>query len=157
MAAALNLTAADLRPLPLQVVSTGLPYLIIPVTGAGLSRARIVTDNLDARLAEVGARFVYVLDTDAREGRMWNNAGAVEDIATGSAAGPAAAYLHRHKIAGSNERVNLTQGGFVGRPSSITVARTTDGHLWVGGPVRPVASGRLDTLPSVQASDSQQH
>jgi len=41
-AGALNLASEHLSPLPMQVISTGLPYLIVPATAAGLSRARIV-------------------------------------------------------------------------------------------------------------------
>jgi trans-2,3-dihydro-3-hydroxyanthranilate isomerase len=152
-AAALNLTAADLRPLPLQVISTGLPYLIVPVTRDGLARARIVVDDFEARLAAVGAKFVYVLDTDEREGRTWDNAGAVEDVATGSAAGPVAAYLNAHALAEPGMPVHLRQGRFVGRPSTITVTRDPDGHQWVGGPVRPVASGSLAAMPVATPAD----
>ena len=151
LAVALNLTLADLRPLPLQVVSTGLPYLIVPVTTDGLRRAKVAVANLGSRLTAIGAKFVYVLDTEKREGRTWDNAGTVEDIATGSAAGPAAAYLHAHGLAGHADPVQIAQGQFVGRPSTITVARDADGHLWVGGPVRPVATGRLTAMPSVAA------
>ncbi len=107
----------------MQVVSTGLPYLIVPVA-QGLDRARIAVTDFGERLASVGAKFVYVFDLDKREGRSWNNTGAVEDVATGSAAGPAA----------------ICQGRFVGRPSVIAVTPDGRGDLWVGGPVAPVAT-----------------
>lgn len=148
-AGALNLASEHLAPLPMQVISTGLPYLIVPATAAGLSRARIVAATFEQQLGEVGAKFVYVLDTEGREGRTWDNAGAVEDIATGSAAGPAAAYLYAHALLARDEPLRLQQGRFVGRPSTITVTHDSDGHLWVGGPVRPVATGQLDTLPAL--------
>jgi len=144
LAGLVDLSADDLAPLPLQVISTGLPYLVVPVTSAALAKARISRPDVQARIAEVGAKFVYVLDVANREGRTWDNSGAVEDVATGSAAGPAAAYLHEHRLADAGAPVRLAQGRFVGRPSTITVTRTRDGHLWVGGPVRPVASGRFD-------------
>ena len=146
-AGALDLAPEHLAPLPVQVVSTGLPYLIVPVTAAGLRRARIVAGSFEEQLAEVGAKFVYVLDTRGREGRTWDNAGAVEDVATGSAAGPAAAYLHEHALLARDEPLHLRQGSFLGRPSTITVTRDGEGHLWVGGPVRPVATGRLEAVP----------
>jgi trans-2,3-dihydro-3-hydroxyanthranilate isomerase len=57
-----------------------------------LDRARIVAGDFEEQLASVGAKFVYVFDPEHREGRTWDNAGAVEDVATGSAAGPAAAF-----------------------------------------------------------------
>ncbi|HSB56136.1 MAG TPA: PhzF family phenazine biosynthesis protein, partial [Gemmatimonadales bacterium] len=97
--AALSLTPAD-RPgdLPLQMVSTGLPYLIVPLR-TDIGRARIAGPGFEALLGSVGAKFVYVLDPARPEGRTWDNQGAVEDVATGSAAGPTGAYLVRHGIA----------------------------------------------------------
>jgi PhzF family phenazine biosynthesis protein len=145
LADALSLAAGDLHPsLPLQVVSTGLEYLIVPVV-EGLERARIRVPDFVARLQEVGAKFVYVLDSVVPEGRTWDNAGRVEDVATGSAAGPAAAYLMRHHMHPSGEPVIMHQGRFVGRPSTMRVRSDSDGRLWVGGPVASVARGRFET------------
>jgi trans-2,3-dihydro-3-hydroxyanthranilate isomerase len=144
-ASALGLRADDLHRLPMQVVSTGLPYLIVPVAGA-LGRARVVVEDFAERLASVGAKFCYVFDPDEREGRSWDNAGAVEDVATGSAAGPAAAFLAAHGIVSRDETVLVNQGRFLGRPSVIAVTPDVQGHLWVGGPVAPVARGVVDRL-----------
>ena len=83
-AGALGLSPDDLHRLPMQVVSTGLPYLIVPLA-SGLDRAHITVADFEERLASVGAKFVYVFDPAKREGRSWDNAGAVEDVATGSA------------------------------------------------------------------------
>lgn len=143
LAIALSLGPSDLVG-PVQVVSTGLPYLIVPVSAAALGRAAIADAEFGAKLEEVGARFVYVLDPEAREGRTWDNAGAVEDVATGSAAGPAAAYLREHGFARSGEPITLRQGRFVDRPSEISVRIAEDGSIHVGGAVAAVAAGRLD-------------
>jgi PhzF family phenazine biosynthesis protein len=145
-AGALGLGGDDLHGLPMQVVSTGLPYLIVPVSN-GLDRARIAVEDFEERLASVGAKFVYVFDPDKREGRTWDNAGAVEDVATGSAAGPAAAFLAAHGLAAEDEAIVVNQGRFLGRPSVIAVTPDSRGDLWVGGPVAPVARGVVD-LPS---------
>jgi PhzF family phenazine biosynthesis protein len=145
-ATALGLGRGDLHRLPMQVVSTGLPYLIVPVAG-GLDRARITVGDLEQRLASTGAKFVYVFDPDQREGRSWDNAGVVEDVATGSAAGPAAAFLIAHGLAAADEGIVISQGRFLGRPSAIAVTPDRRGDLWVGGPVAPVARGVVD-LPS---------
>src|SRR6202042_3501016 len=139
-ASALGLSPEDLHRLPMRVVSTGLPYLIVPVAG-GLDRARITVGDFEQRLASVGARFVYVFDPARREGRSWDNAGAVEDVATGSAAGPAAAWLAAHGLAEDDETIVINQGRFLGRPSMIAVTPDSQGDLWVGGPVAPVARG----------------
>jgi trans-2,3-dihydro-3-hydroxyanthranilate isomerase len=145
-AGALGLRGDDLHGLPIQVVSTGLPYLIVPVS-TGLDRARIVAGDFEERLASVGAKFVYVFDPERREGRTWDNAGTVEDVATGSAAGPAAAFLVAHGLAAADEAIVINQGRFLGRPSVIAVTPDRRGELWVGGPVAPVARGVVD-LPS---------
>ena len=140
---ALNLAPGQLHPaLPMQVVSTGLPYLIVPVQG-GLERARISHPRFAELLAASGAKFVYVLDPDHPEGRTWDNAGRIEDVATGSAAGPAAGYLLHHGVRPRGEPLLIHQGQFTGRPSTIEVRPEPDGRLWVGGPVATVASGRF--------------
>ena len=140
---ALNLVRGQLHPaLPMQVGSTGLPYLIVPVQ-AGLDSARISHPDFERLLGVSGAKFVYVLDPDRPEGRTWDNAGRVEDVATGSAAGPAAGYLLHHGVRPAGEPLLIHQGRFTGRPSTIEVRPGPDGRLWVGGPVAPVAAGRF--------------
>jgi PhzF family phenazine biosynthesis protein len=140
---ALNLASGQLHPaLPMQVASTGLPYLIVPVQ-SGLDSARISRPGFEGLLDACGAKFVYVLDPDRPEGRTWDNAGRVEDVATGSAAGPAAGYLLHHGIRPAGEPIMVHQGRFAGRPSTIEVRPGPDGQLWVGGPVAPVAAGRF--------------
>lgn len=126
------------------VVSTGLPYLIVPVRPAALARAAIRGSDLEHLLATIGAKFVLVLDVERPEIRTWDNLGQVEDVATGSAAGPAAAYLFAAGLADPHVPVHVAQGRFAGRPSNLTVARNTEGHLLVSGEVWPVSHGVLD-------------
>lgn len=64
----------------------------------GLENVKVVTNELGQMLAEIGAKFAYILQVSQLEGRTWDNDGRVEDIATGSAAGPVGAYLIRHGI-----------------------------------------------------------
>lgn len=142
---ALNLSLADLAPqLPLQVISTGLPYLIVPVV-SNLERARIVVADFESLLATVGAKFVYVLDVGALEGRTWDNDGSVEDIATGSAAGPAAVYLVTHGRAPANDTLVLVQGRFLRRPSELyaTVQASPELTVSIKGKVCLVGDGTL--------------
>ncbi|WP_432033349.1 PhzF family phenazine biosynthesis protein [Streptomyces antibioticus] len=138
---------ADLPP---QVVSTGLRYLIVPVRGGALERARITRD-LTAPLSAVGAQFAYLLDADALEGRHWNNDGIVEDVATGSAAGCVAGYLRRHERLDDGCPTTLRQGRFTGRPSEMTISAhgraTHIESVAVGGDVAFVAEGELTELP----------
>lgn len=147
---ALSLSLEDLDPgRPPQVVSTGLPYLIVPVR-QNIDRARIRGAGLEAVLSGVGADFVYLLDTAGREGRTWDNSGLVEDIATGSAAGPAAAFLVANQLASPGDWFEFRQGRFVGRPSIIHVRATSnDGQIdqiEIMGSVIPIARGTLDTV-----------
>jgi trans-2,3-dihydro-3-hydroxyanthranilate isomerase len=127
-----------------QVISTGLPYLILPLRAQALARAAISGVDLEALLAALGAKFVLVLDVAGREIRTWDNLGKVEDVATGSAAGPAAAYLFNRGLADAGLSMSLAQGRFAGRPSKITIRRDTGHHLLVSGEVWPVTHGFLD-------------
>ena len=143
--ARLGLDEADLVPaISAQVVSTGLPYLIVPVRPAALARAAIQGADLERLLGTLGAKFVLVLDVERPEIRTWDNLGQVEDVATGSAAGPTAAYLCSVGLAERNVRIGLAQGRFAGRPSNIAVVENTEGHLLVSGEVWPVSHGVLD-------------
>jgi trans-2,3-dihydro-3-hydroxyanthranilate isomerase len=149
----LGLTGADLMPgLDPAVVSTGLRYLVIPVTAAALARFAITAADFASRLAAVGAQYSYLLDPDAMEGRHWTNDGAVEDVATGSAAGTVGAYLARAGRAALNQPFVLHQGRFTGRPSQILVEpRGNNGEVetvLVGGHVAMVAAGTLRSLPA---------
>ncbi|MBI3730332.1 MAG: PhzF family phenazine biosynthesis protein [Burkholderiales bacterium] len=141
---ALNLHAHDqVTDLPLQVVSTGLPYLIVPIQ-QHLDKARICHEKFEALLASVGAKFVYVLDVQRREGRTWDNEGRVEDIATGSAVGPAGAYMVRHQRAPAGDTQIFAQGAYVHRPSELHVSlNAEDETVLVHGQVCLVAQGEL--------------
>lgn len=145
----LGLKSQDLvAGIPAHVISTGLPYLILPVHPEALARAKISSSDLEVLLAALGAKFVLVLDIRGREMRTWDNLGRVEDVATGSAAGPAAAYLFSLGIADPNLPIELAQGRFAGRPSKIRISRDGVGRLLVTGEVWSVAHGFLDVNPT---------
>lgn len=131
-----------------QVVSTGLPYLILPVSTAGLAKAAIQGTDLEEILRSLSAKFVLLLDVESREVRTWDNLGKVEDIATGSAAGPAAAYLVQNGICLPGTDIEISQGRFIKRPSRLRAHQATDSHLLVSGEVWPVSQGRLECLES---------
>jgi trans-2,3-dihydro-3-hydroxyanthranilate isomerase len=156
VAAALGLDASDLdATLPLEVVSTGLRYLVVPVVPDAMGRARISRGDFSAFLGAHDAEFAYLLSASAPgptlEGRHWANDGIVEDVATGSAAGCVAAYLRRHERTGDGELVQLHQGRFVGRPSRLAIQAfgSPDAitRVVVGGDVAVVGTGRLDRVP----------
>jgi trans-2,3-dihydro-3-hydroxyanthranilate isomerase len=129
--------------LPLEVGSTGLAYLIVPII-RNLEKARIVADNMEEMLKRIGARFVYIYDVEKSEGRNWDNRGLVEDIATGSAAGPVAAYLCRHGFLDKGQELRIRQGRFAGRPSEMAAKVLITDQVEVSGAIHMVASGSFD-------------
>uniref|UniRef100_UPI002FC6DCAE PhzF family phenazine biosynthesis protein n=1 Tax=Pseudomonas sp. TaxID=306 RepID=UPI002FC6DCAE len=147
IAEAFGLSDAQLdRRYPASVVSTGLPYLILPVTAQGLAQAR-QQRTLDAELATHGAAFVFLLDVDNHEGRTWDPFGVIEDIATGSAAGPVAAFLVEHGLHRRAAPFSLNQGRFLGRPSRLDVCLGSDDRVSVGGSVQLLARAELRVDP----------
>ncbi|KUJ81355.1 PhzF family phenazine biosynthesis protein [Ruegeria profundi] len=136
----------QLADFPLDVISTGLKYLVVPVLG-GLKDARITVPDLEQSLKRFGAEFAYLLDVDTFEGRHWNNDGVMEDVATGSAAGVVGAYALKHGLAESGRSFPLKQGHFMGRPSEIIVTPfgTPDDikRVTVAGEVAYVGSGEV--------------
>ena len=131
--------------LPLEVVSTGLPYLLIPLK-SGLENVQIITNDLSEILRYYKAKFTYVFDVNTLEGRSFDNEGKVEDVATGSAAGPLCAYLIKHGLKEKNKDVEIHQGKYVGRPSTILAKYTTDNNdsIIVGGAVAFFGSGTFE-------------
>ena len=151
IAPAFNLTPHDLASdLPMEVVSTGLRYLIVPVRAGALVRARISRDITDL-LRGANAQFAVLLDESAVEMRHWNNDGIIEDVATGSAAGTIGAYRLRHGLVRGGDTFILNQGQFTGRPSKLRVLPEGDANrvetVKVGGDVSFVGHGMIEALP----------
>ncbi len=150
-AAAFNLAPHDLaRDLPMEVVSTGLRYLIVPVQPGALAWARISRDITEL-LRGANAQFAVLLDESAVEVRHWNNDGIIEDVATGSAAGTIGAYRLRHGLVRGGDTFILNQGQFTGRPSKLRVLPEGDANrvetVKVGGDVSFVGHGMIEALP----------
>ncbi len=154
VAHAFGLTEADLHAdLKPQVVSTGLPFLVVPLRSVGAaSRLSVLHKSLATLLAECGAHFSYCiapvaeLDADAQWHARMVFYGS-EDPATGSAAGCAISYLLQHGAASADGAVVFRQGLEVHRPSRIhTRASLREGRVCdvrVSGRTIPVASGRF--------------
>lgn len=134
----LHIEKSNLANCPLEVCSTGLPYLIVPVKSK-IEDAGVYVDDYDKLLEPYGAKFVYVLDVVGIEGRTWDNS-HTEDVATGSAAGPAGDYLIRHNIV-DEKKVEINQGRFLGRPSVLFVEKDEDNNMHVSGQVNILAKG----------------
>ncbi len=151
IARAFNLARRDLvTDLPMEVVSTGLRYLIVPVRPGALARARISRD-IGELLHGANAQFAVLLDESAVEVRHWNNDGIIEDVATGSAAGTIGAYRLRHGLVCGGQTFTLAQGRFTGRPSELYVRpEGSPNHVEsvnVGGDVAFVGHGTIEALP----------
>jgi trans-2,3-dihydro-3-hydroxyanthranilate isomerase len=89
----------------------------------------------------------------ARDGSRWKtrmfapNHGVVEDAATGSAAGPLAVHLARHGRIAFGERIEISQGEEIGRPSTLYATAYGSGdaveRVTVGGAAVVVARGEF--------------
>jgi len=138
--------------LPIERVSCGVPYVIVPMT----TRAAVDSAQPDVRLLTFEA---YVFTTD--RGGMTDSAhtysrmfapelGVFEDPATGSASGPLGSYLVRHAVvapAQARSLLNL-QGVKLGRPSWIHISIESAGgdiaRVRVGGTSKFIAEGTME-------------
>jgi trans-2,3-dihydro-3-hydroxyanthranilate isomerase len=126
-----------------QVVSTGLPHLVLPVRSVE-DLGRVVPDfpAIHELLKPRGAFGIYAAYCDpaagtARARFFFRDERVAEDPATGSAAGPLCAYLSRHAGFPS---VEITQGVEMGRPSCLR-AEAVDGEIRVSGDVVVLVDG----------------
>lgn len=152
----LNLHADDAdSKYPIQEVSTGIPFLIVPLkTLDAVRRARIDKDRHLELAKETQAEIlVFCPETYKKENNLNVRVfvdlfGIPEDPATGSANGCLAAYLsHYHYYGDDPVNARVEQGYEIGRPSLIHLkAENKEGqiHVYVGGKVVLVASGELN-------------
>jgi trans-2,3-dihydro-3-hydroxyanthranilate isomerase len=121
-------------------VSTGLDTVIAPVASAdAVSRARSDPAAVAALADGTFNLYLCAIDGETAHARTFMSELASEDPATGSAAGPLLAYVHA--VLG-NERLAITQGVEMGRPSRL-LAEMEDGRPRVGGDVVVLVTGTL--------------
>ena len=141
---ALSIDLADLDAnYPIEVVSTGLPNLLVPLR-QNIDQVKINRPDFEALIGTWQAKFAYIFDTQALECRTWDNQGKVEDVATGSAAGPLVAALVRNGKNQIDERIRIHQGKYVGRPSVIEGWVTKDNEVCIQGNVAFFAEGYIE-------------
>lgn len=145
--------------LPIEEISCGVPYLMLPLASrAAVDAAAPDLSALDTLPSAFGGHTgVYLFSTE-RAGddatvysRMFaGGLGIAEDPATGSACGPLGAYLVRHEVVSGEaaRKMVVLQGVSMGRPSRIHVAMTEDPtgaitRVQVGGQAVVVAEGTL--------------
>lgn len=153
VARAIGMNIEDLDPeLPIQTVSTGMPFCIVPLRSPEVAaRLAVPQPVAQAYLARTGAKFFHcIARADAGCGADWHARMQFyngEDPATGSASGCAIAYLVQHGLAASNAQIVIEQGVEMLRPSRIYVSATRDGervsNVKVGGRTIPMATGRF--------------
>jgi trans-2,3-dihydro-3-hydroxyanthranilate isomerase len=138
--------------LPIETVSTGVPFTIAPLKSlAAIQTLRVDLDGAAAYLEKSQGKFVYfvareTVDPEAHlHARMLFYNG--EDPATGSAAGCAAAWMVAHGVADPDKRVLIEQGIEMRRPSRIFVRASRNGNrvvnVRVGGNSVEVMRGEL--------------
>ncbi|MGB0561133.1 MAG: PhzF family phenazine biosynthesis protein [Spirulinaceae cyanobacterium] len=150
----LDATAFD-PALPIQEVSTGVPFLIVPLRRyADLDRIVINRAAYYQLIAPLAAKAILVFCPETRSPeqqlavRMFGEAmGVPEDPATGSANGCLAAYLSQHQVLGmATVDIRVEQGAQIQRPSILHL-RSRPGpqgiEVQVGGQVMPIAQGVL--------------
>jgi trans-2,3-dihydro-3-hydroxyanthranilate isomerase len=137
-AASIGLDAGDLvRDLPIEVVSSGNPFLFAALVSRGaVDRVAINPPAFAACVAAAGAEshglFVFTLERPAGAGdetvysRMLAapGLGIAEDPATGSASGPLGAYLVTHGVLPPERAAEFVslQGVRMRRPSRVTIS-----------------------------------
>jgi trans-2,3-dihydro-3-hydroxyanthranilate isomerase len=114
---------------PIQTVSTGLPYTIAALRSLKtLQNLRLDLHAAAEYLAPSGGKFFYFVCRETVDPKARLHARMIfyngEDPATGSAAGCCAAWMVAHGVAASEERVLIEQGLEMHRPSCIFVRAT---------------------------------
>jgi trans-2,3-dihydro-3-hydroxyanthranilate isomerase len=147
--------------LPVQVVSTGLPGMMVPIRS--LAEVRALSDGRlnTATLSQVGRAMdtdcvmVFTFETEqpgfAVHTRMFASAfGIPEDPATGSVTGALGAYLVHHRavpLTAPTVYIKSEQGLEIGRPSTLFVeVDHTNGEITavrVGGQIVPLIEGTV--------------
>ena len=137
---------------PIQTVSTGNAFAIVPLKSlAALQNLSPTWSNMKAYLDKSDAKFFYfvsreTLNPEARlQSRMIFYNG--EDPATGSAAGPCAAWAVQYGVVQADEQVLMEQGVEMKRRSRIFFSAGRNGdkivNVRVGGHATEVARGEF--------------
>jgi trans-2,3-dihydro-3-hydroxyanthranilate isomerase len=145
--------------LPVQVVSCGVPFLLVPlVTRRAVDSAAINRGAFDQLIrsakAEAQGVFLFSRERGADKAEVYSrmfapDLGVSEDAATGSASGPLGCYLVRHKAVPPEKAGSIVslQGVKMGRPSYVHISIDTDrgeiSSVRVGGEAALAGEGTL--------------
>jgi len=134
---------------PVQEVSTGLPFIIVPLKSLEAVRSiAIDSRGYEALIEKARAKSILVFCPETYSPANQINArmfdqyhGIAEDPATGSANGCLAAYLVKHRYFGSNQvDLRVEQGYEIGRPSLLFLKAREEA---AGGPISVFVGGRV--------------
>jgi trans-2,3-dihydro-3-hydroxyanthranilate isomerase len=135
VAGLLDLKPSDIaEDWPIQTVSTGLPFAIVPLKHLDALRSlrlnqRKISDYLDRQEPKCG---FYYITRETKDPQVGLRSRSIytdgEDPATGSAAGCTAAWMVRNGIAKPEETVHILQGVEIKRPSHIYVRAGKQGE-----------------------------
>lgn len=156
----LSLAESDLADFPIQVVSTGTPFTLVPLKNlSAVRRANLRIDLWQSLLKDTTAPDVFIFASETEEAassvhsRMFAPSFNIpEDPATGAASGSLGAYLVKHgwvKPADDGIAHIISEQGFeMGRPSYIRIGiHTRDGiisRVRVGGQSILVGGGYFE-------------
>jgi trans-2,3-dihydro-3-hydroxyanthranilate isomerase len=153
LAHATGLSIDDFDPaLPIETVSTGLPFTIAPLKSLTVIQGlKVDLQRAGEYLSKTGGKFLYFVTRETVDSSAQLHARMLfyngEDPATGSAAGCAAAWMVAHGVAEPDRRVLIEQGLEMKRPSRIFVrASKSDNrvvNVRVGGNAVEVIRGEV--------------
>jgi trans-2,3-dihydro-3-hydroxyanthranilate isomerase len=160
VASVLGIDASAIRDgVPIQEISSGLPFLFVPLT----TRAAVDRCVVDARAGDamfkdagLGSRGIFIFSTEPGDDDATAYSRMLgmdrEDPATGSASGPLGCYLVRYGLVPPDRAGQIVsrQGVKMGRPSRvhIKIAGTADKitDVKVGGASVLVGDGRITKI-----------
>jgi len=139
----------DWTDMPIEVISTGLPDIIMPV--GNMETLNALKPDMDAltelsRELNVVGVHAFAIGDDGYTAHVRDFAplyGVPEESATGTANAALTYYLYRRNIIKHDEECQFMQGEAMERPSVVATVLGTDGISWVGGQCAVVASGEL--------------
>ncbi|MBI5954096.1 MAG: PhzF family phenazine biosynthesis protein [Chloroflexi bacterium] len=156
LADVLGLDTADIdERFPIEEVSTGLPFFIVPLKDlAALKKAKVNKEKYFDLIQNTVAKGILVFCPEAHEPQndisvrvFVDYYGVPEDPATGSGNGCLAGYLAKHHYFGrENVDVRSEQGYEIGRPSLLLLKAEQRGkniNIFVGGKSVTVAHGEF--------------
>lgn len=135
--------------LPVEIISTGLPDIMLPVQSEeeleALAPDMAALAALSRELEVVGVH-AFVQTGDGYTAHVRNFAplyGVDEESATGTANAALTHYLQRRDFIQTGNECSFMQGEKMGRPSVVETLLRPDGTIFVGGHCHIVAKGEL--------------